>query len=94
MTNVRLLPPASGPNSHTVNGRTYTAAGGASIDVPDFDAGPLTANGWTKVADGVGTSAQRPTNPAKETRYHDTTLNKVVIWDGKAWRDPATATAV
>ena len=30
----------------TVNGRTYTCAVGSSIQVPDFDALALSANGW------------------------------------------------
>lgn len=94
MATVRLLPPASGPNSHTVNGRTYVAAIGSTLDVPDFDASVLQANGWTAVAGTVGATAARPLNPPKGTQFHDTTLNKVITWDGKAWRDPASGVAV
>jgi hypothetical protein len=95
MPNIRLFPPSSGPTSHTVNGRTYSASPGTSIDVPDFDAQVLQANGWTAAAPGgVGTTAQRPVNPAKGAQYHDTTLGLTVTWDGKAWRNPATGSAV
>ena len=95
MANIRLFPPTSGATSHTVNGRTYSAAVGASLDIPDFDANVLMANGWTAAAPGgVGATSQRPVNPAKGTQFHDTTLGKIVTWDGKVWRDPASASVV
>ena len=95
MANIRLFPPTSGATSHTVNGRTYSAAAGTTIDVPDFDAAVLQANGWTAAAPGgVGTTAQRPVNPSKGTQFHDTSLSKVVTWDGKTWRDTSSAASV
>ena len=95
MPSIRVMPPSSGATSHTVNGRTYSAAVGSSLDVPDFDAYVLIANGWTSAAGGgVGTSSQRPLNPPKQTQFHDTTLGLTIVWDGKAWRNPANAAAV
>jgi len=56
-----VAPPADGrSNSITVNGRTYTCAIGSTIDVPDFDAEVMGANGWliidTRAGGGSGSS--------------------------------------
>lgn len=91
--NIRLLPPPNGGNT-TVNGRTYVAAAGATLDVPDFDAQVLSANGWTKVAAQVGATATRPALPFQGQTFHDTTLGYVVVFEGKAWRNPSTGAAV
>jgi len=101
MSTIRLMPPADatfGPNPITVNGRTYSAAVGATIDVPDFDALVMKSNGWTASVEhttGVGTTAARPTvGLTRGVRYLDSTLGYVIQWDGKAWRNPATGAAV
>lgn len=89
MANWRMMPPASGSgvNPITVAGRTYSAAIGATLDVPDFDAVGLRANGWTVVG-LVGTTAQRPSSlPAGIPTYVDTTINKIIVHDGKTFRD-------
>jgi hypothetical protein len=106
MPNFRMLPPAivaGGPatsqTSMVVNGRTYSAAPGSVLDVPDMDGAVLAANGWVKVA-ASGTTAQRPTSTsapfraAPEARYFDTSLGKLIVYDGVTWRDPATGSAV
>jgi hypothetical protein len=98
MANVRMVPPAAGATT-TVNGRAYSAAAGSVKDVPDFDAGPLEANGWVRVSDGqVGATAARPvlTSARKDvgTQFHDTTLGYNIIWDGKVWRSPASGASV
>jgi hypothetical protein len=106
MPNFRMLPPAvvagqpvTSQQSMQVNGRTYSAAPGSVIDVPDMDGAVLAANGWIRVA-ASGTTAQRPTNTSApfratpDARYWDTTLSKMVIYDGVSWRDPATGNAV
>jgi hypothetical protein len=93
-----MIPPAvgGGNNPITLNGRTYTA--GAFIDMPDFDGSVAAANGWT-IMGYVGTTAQRPTpqDPAPilsvGLKYVDTTLGKLVSWDGSTWRDPVTGLA-
>ena len=85
----RMLPPASGPmQTCVVNGRTYTKTPGGILDVPDFDVPGLTSNGWLPWGQ-VGTTAQRPTNPSVSQHYVDTTVSKVIQWDGGAWRDIA-----
>ncbi len=90
MPNIRVFPPATGTTSHTVNGSTYSCAVGSFLDVPDFDANVLLANGWTAAAaGGVGSTTTRPANPPKQTQFHDTTLGYIITWDGKNWRNPS-----
>jgi hypothetical protein len=105
-TNYRMLPPAVfagqpaiGQQSMTVNGRSYAGVPGAVLDVPDMDARILGANGWVEVC-ASGTTAQRPTSTsvplsaAPSVQYWDTTLSKLVVYDGKTWRDPSNGSAV
>ena len=96
MALVRLFPPASGGHpSMTVNGRPYSCALNATVDVPQSDGQVLLANGWTKAADAVGTTAQRLTaTPLQGMSWHDTTLNLTVVHEGAVWRNPATGAAV
>jgi hypothetical protein len=95
MATLRLMPPADGLHPQiTVNGRTYVCQLGATLDVPDFDALVMEHNGWTRVADAVGSTAQRPVTPLRAQTFHDTTLGKTIRYDGKAWRDPASGAAV
>jgi len=85
MATVRLAPPASGPPTIRVNGRTHTCAQGATIDVPQFDADELAANGWIVLARAVGATAARPVNPPVGTVFSDTTVGAAVVWNGKSW---------
>ncbi len=97
-----LPPPAVGQQTVTVNGRRYSAAPGAAVDVPDMDANVLAANGWVVCAPSGPTSARPTVNPntnppyvaAPGFEFFDTTLGKLVFWDGASWRDPATGSAV
>ncbi len=90
----QLMPPATGAITR-VNGRTYSAQPGAIVVAPDFDGDALEAVGWIKVAvGGAGTSAQRPSNARRGTTFHDQTLAKNIVHDGKNWRDPATGALV
>jgi hypothetical protein len=94
MTNIRMMPAGNGKtNTAVVNGRTYTCALGATLDVVDFDAYALGDAGWVQVAT-VGTTAQRPSKPGIQTWYHDTSLARLIIFEGATWRDPATGSAV
>jgi hypothetical protein len=101
MSQHQMLPPPLGATTK-VNGRTYTCAAGATLLVPDFDGIALQSAGWILVAEaGAGTTAQRPTVTAsgqpltKGMRYHDTTLGKLIIYDGSnAWRDTNTGAVV
>jgi len=101
--NIRMLPPVAVPaSSIVVYGRSYVAAPGAFLDVVSGDAAVLGANGWTAVGP-VGPTASRPTLNAAGGPYLvaargmifvDTTLAKVIQFDGAVWRDPTTGGAV
>jgi hypothetical protein len=86
MANIRMMPPQGalkGNATLVVKGRSYTCAVGQTLDVPDFDAPVLEANGWVFTAlGGVGSTTQRPSNPPLKTRYHDTTLSADVLYVG------------
>ncbi len=92
MPNLRVYPPnTSGTATITVNGRTYSTTNGAAIDVPDFDALIIAANGWSLSApDGAGATSARPANPQKGAKFADTTLGVPVVFDGKVWRNKIT----
>lgn len=102
MANIRVFPPPDGlHNSITINGRTYTAAPGSYLDMPDFDAQVACSSGWTAVtAPGtqVGPTASRPTSspsgrgPAdlRGLVFIDTTLGAVICHDGLTWRNVLT----
>jgi len=95
MANVRLFPPETNISTTSqANGRSYSCAPGGFLDVPDFDAAVLQANGWLKAADGVGATAQRPAKPTRGQSYHDTTLGMTVIYTAGAWRHPVTGASV
>ncbi|WP_439925303.1 hypothetical protein [Nitrobacter sp. JJSN] len=100
---IRMLPPVSvGQQTQTINGRFYNGQPGIAYDIADMDAPTLAANGWITCAPS-GTTAQRPTtnpntNPpyvaAPNFEYFDTTISKLIFWDGATWRDPVTGSAV
>ena len=106
MPNYRMMPPAvvaGGPvtsqSSMVVNGRNYSGSPGSVADIPDMDAQVLGANGWIKIAPSGATAARptatsAPVNAAPGTQFWDVTLSKLVVFDGKAWRDPSNGNAV
>jgi hypothetical protein len=100
MLNFRMLPPpAVAQQTVTVNGRRYSAAPGVAIDVPDMDARLLGSNGWVVVAPSGPTASRPTTNPNLSapytagigTEFYDTSLSKLIFWDGQSWRDPSGA---
>ena len=101
---LRLLPPPEiAYRSLTVNGRSYSAAPGAVLDVPDFDAEILLANGWIagtpictcgQAHGGIGATAARPSPPARGMHFYDTTVGADIVFDGNTWRNAVTAAAV
>jgi hypothetical protein len=98
--NIRLLPPTEpSHDAYLINGRSYGASPGSVIDVLDSDAAVLEANGWIAVAPSGPTSA-RPTGTlglyqaSPGQLYYDTTISKLIISDGQAWRDPSNGNAV
>jgi hypothetical protein len=88
--------------SRTVNGRTYSAVPGQALDIFDADAETLAANGWISVCLSGPTSARPSPNlnvsppyiAAPGFKFLDTTLGKIVVYDGAAFRDPVTGDAV
>jgi hypothetical protein len=97
--NFRMLPPPAVINQTIVaNGRSYTGEPGSVFDIVDCDAVMLSANGWTKVALSGPTSARPSTNPpyvaAPGLQFFDTSLGKIIIFDGTVWRDPVNGNAV
>ena len=102
MTQVRVLSPASAGSPIAVFGRSYAQVPGTAIDVPTGDTGTLCAAGWFRIALSGPTGA-RPTqgvalagvdglHPGKW--YLDTTLGRLIVFDGIVWRDPATGALV
>jgi hypothetical protein len=95
MPNIRVLPPDSNPVTTIVNGRAYSTTGGNPLDVPDFDALVLKANGWhISAVGGVGATTVRPANPTKNTRFADTSLGVEITFDGRNWRNSITGAIV
>jgi len=100
-SNFRMLPPNNASQQTvTANGRTYSGAPGSTLDVPDFDAQILAANGWVMVcASGPSSSrplpimASAPYVAGPGFQYLDTTLGAVIVYDGAAWRNPLTGEA-
>ena len=104
--NIRMMPPAD-PAKYafvgtlTVNGRSYAAAQGSTLDVPDFDADVLEVNGWLRLGP-VGPTADRP---AADTlaefeqsirvgyRFIDTTLSAAIVFTGEGWVNAVTGAA-
>lgn len=99
MPNVRLMSANNLAKTQTVNGRTYSVATNGTIDVPDFDAVVLLADGWINAAGGSalttsGPTGARPAKPSKGQTFHDTTLGVTIVHDQSNWRNPATGGVV
>ncbi len=86
----------------TVNGRSYTAAQGSTLDVPDFDAETLEANGWLRLGP-VGPTSARPVADPLTTgagmplgtgyRFIDVTLGAAITFTGQGWVNTVTGAA-
>jgi hypothetical protein len=82
-------------------GRTLSGTPGSYLDVSDADAIILEANGWIRIA-LVGPTYNRPpptglapafcANPG--TKYLDTTLGILIVFDGTSWHNPISGAAV
>jgi hypothetical protein len=95
MATKRVFPPTDGRTVTVVNGRTYSCPQGSYLDVPDFDADVLAANGWLAGSThGTDVTAARPANPKKGATFSDTTLGYNIVFDGKNWRNPVTGAVV
>ena len=81
--------------SFTIAGRTYTCPANGTVDVPDFDASVMEANGFVTVAlGGVTSTVGRPPAPFKNMEILDSTLGYVIRFDGIHWRNLATGAVV
>jgi hypothetical protein len=97
----RLLPPITAAlQTRTVHTRTYSGTLGNTYDIPDYDAGPLVANGWIDCGLS-GNTSQRPTGTGISVPplfpgqlYIDLEANVVARWDGKNWRNVLTGASV
>ena len=58
-TTIRFIGPKGNAATSTFNGRAYSVAAAATIDVPAMDAGVCAANGWVQIGNGSGTTAPR-----------------------------------
>jgi len=97
MITVRLLPPINpGVQTRLAFGRSYTGIPGQVFDIILGDAAVLEGAGWNRITFS-GSTADRPTSTVAGTQqpvplstgllYLDTTLAKVIVYDGAAWRD-------
>jgi hypothetical protein len=83
-----MIPTPNGPASFTMDGQTVTVAANSYADVPMHRASHMT--GFVSLGQ-VGTTANRPTNAKSGDSYIDTTITKVVMYDGNGnWRDPTS----
>jgi hypothetical protein len=101
----RMMPPTDVRyQTRVVNGRSYTGTPGTALNILDWDADMLEANGWTRVA-WTGQTSERPVNivgPGVMARtilypglkFFDETLGYLIEYDGATWRNPATGAAV
>lgn len=96
---------ASGTRTGVASGRPYSCAVGSVIDVPEFDASTLAAQGFLSL--GIsGTTAQRPAYPPNANSdpriakvptnldYVDTTLGAAITFNGSVWVNAATGAVV
>lgn len=68
----------------------WAGSAGTSIYVKESGAA---ATGWLPVGHASGSTAARPASPLIGKQYVDTTIKKIIWWDGSAWLD-AMGTAV
>ncbi len=106
VANQRMLPAVVAPSTallsgrtRAVNGRTFTAVAGTTVDAVAQDADVLQANNWFNTAGpnsvGVGTTAARPTTGLfPGASYADTTTGNLIVYDGTTWRNPVSGVAV
>jgi hypothetical protein len=92
---------SSGSVSASFNGRTYSCAAGSTIDVIESDAITLESRGFLRLG-VVGATANRPTYPPNANsdsrivanplgyEFIDSTIGKVVRYNGATWVDVVT----
>jgi hypothetical protein len=89
-----------GAGAGNPNLRSYAATAGGYIDAvgdpASGDASALSSQGFIPIC-ASGPTASRPVFSTtsvgvgiRDVLYLDTTISKIVVWDGSAWRDPVT----
>jgi hypothetical protein len=100
MTTQRFFPPAkvSSPVQFATSGGaliTWDPTAAAYVDVTSPQhASLLEAKGWPKLAMRIGPTSERPSASGAYGitpggPFYDTTLDKVIFWDGAIYRDVA-----
>jgi hypothetical protein len=89
----------AGASSQDPGRRVYSANNGQFIDAtggPDADAAVLTSQGFLLVAVSGSTALRNSlvTYFKPGTLFADTTLNRLIMFDGLNWRDPMTGNVV
>lgn len=87
----RVIPPLAG--TIQIEGRVYDAKGGAAFDCPLEDARILAANSWLLFGLS-GALESRPAQPRGGEIFVETPAERVMQFDGKAWRDIHSGVAV
>jgi hypothetical protein len=82
-----------GPAFNQQNATFFNVPANGVLDaqVGDIAASSLVSQGLIQVGNSSGTTAQRPTGSGAlfaGWQHVDTTLSKIVVWDGANWRDP------
>ena len=82
--------------------RSYSATAGGYIDAlgdPGGDASALGSQGFIPIC-ASGPTSSRPSFSTttvgvgmRDVLYLDTTISKIVVWDGANWRDPVTGSS-
>jgi hypothetical protein len=91
---------AGSPNPADPSRRIYTAGPGQTIDAagpPDGDAAVLGSQGFGLVGPSGTTALRNSLAPGyfkAGTLFVDTTLGRVIMFDGNAWRDVVNGNAV
>jgi hypothetical protein len=87
--NFRMLGPVAA-YAQTVNGRLYKGQPGQASDVIDT----VAISGPTGTRPTISYAQPHQYVAGPGMRFFDTSLNQIVIFDGKSWRDPATGGVV
>lgn len=97
MTQFRVMPNAALRSPIVVSGLSFDPNTSKLLDTDDHIALALQGAGWARLLP-TGTTSQRPSKAPIETQrdalYIDTTIGRVIAWDGQDWRDVLTGDAV
>lgn len=97
MTTYNVMPPnpkgdaVGSPVNFSIDGRNYTCNQGSSIQVPDFDAKVMFANGWGIIR-YIPNGSARPINPEQWVIWFDanSAIQSTIWWNGTHWVRPSS----